>query len=150
MRAQLRSVKDRQVTNGELNSDDNIPDNRDIQLGLVGDQMFQRWLLDRIFHRKEMEFERGTLPPIVGFLTGMDSTSYSISTTTEFPPRSRMIPRHTVTGIAETGVSLHEMDRRFDPLIKRYTKRIRRACEEHLIPARRMAPVSDRVSQNSL
>lgn len=152
MRAQLHSVKDRRLNNGEITSDDNIPDTRDVQIGLVGDQMFQRWLLDRVFHRKEMTFERGALPTITGFLTGMDSTSYSISTTTDFPPKSHIVPRHTVTAIVETGLSLHEMEERIQVLIKRFTKRIRRECEMELIPSKRMAPAQrvERVGQNSL
>lgn len=150
MRASLHAVKGQQV-NGEINNG-KLPDNRVVDLGLPGDQMFQRWLLDRVHQRHEMIFERlPPLPPLTGFLTGFDETSYAISTTSEFPPRSHVIPRATVTGVVESQRSLHEMEERVQVLIKRYTARIHRACEEELIPSRRMAAtaqVSERPRQN--
>lgn len=152
MRASLHSVKGQQVSaNGEINNG-KLPDTRVVDIGLPGDQMFQRWLLDRIHQRHEMIFERvPPLPPLTGFLTGIDETSYAISTTSEFPPRSHIISRATVIGVVESQRSLHEMEERVQVLIRRYTARIHRACEEELIPSKRMsAAISERPRQNSV
>jgi hypothetical protein len=133
-------------------SDGKIPEQTAVTITpFHDDQMFQRWLLDRIHQRHEMEFERGALPAVIGFLTGMDDQFYSVSTTGEFPPRSRILPRHSVTMISETDRSLHDLDQRTEVLIKRYTARIHRACADQLIPTQRMRPSSlDRVSQQSV
>jgi len=146
----LRTVKGPPVTNNgtEIVADEKIPDEKYVELNLPGDQMFQRWIIDKVFHRHEMRFERGSLDPIVGFLTGIDSMCYSISTTASWPPLSHIVPRHVVTGISETGRSLHDLDRRFEPLINKYTRRLRTLCEEELIPARKM--MRDRARQNSI
>lgn len=149
----LHSVKGPRVNGSELDSDGKIPDQSRVAITpFTDDQMFQRWLLTRIHQRREMEFERGTLPAITGFLTGMDDAFYSVSTTSEYPPRSRILPRHQVTMISETERSLHDLEQRTEVLIKRYTTRIHRACAEALIPAQRMRPasMSARATQQSV
>ncbi len=152
MRAQrLHSVKGQPVSD----VDNGIPDTTTVCLTpFVDDQMFQRWLVMRVHQRKEMEFERGDLPPVIGYLTGMDDQFYSVSTTSEFPPRSRILPRSSVTMVSETNRSLHELDQRTEVLIKRYTAAIHREAAEQRSPSLRMAgaarQVSDRPRQNSL
>lgn len=148
----LHPVKGQAVNGNELDSDGKIPEQVPVSITpFHDDQMFQRWLLDRIHQRHEMEFERGLLPPVVGFLTGMDDQFYSVSTTTEFPPRSRILPRHSVTMVSETDRSLHDLDQGTEVLIKRYTARLHRACADQLIPTQRMRPARvDRVTQQSV
>lgn len=159
MRASLRSVKGHQVNNGSdtddvIDSDNNIPVQSKVSITpFADDQMFQRWLVDRIFHRKEMCFERtAPLSNVVGFLTGMDDQYYSVSTSTS-PVNSHILPRDTVAGIIETGVSLHELPNNVQIRIKRYTSRLRRACEETLMPVKRMPvprSLSERIPQESV
>jgi hypothetical protein len=146
----LHSVKGQQVSS-DISEDGSVPANATVSLTpFAGDQMFQRWLLDRVFHRHEMLFERiPPLPPITGFLTGMDDQYFSVSTS-DRRPKSHVLPRHTVTGISETGVSLHELEQSTQVLIKKYTSRIRKACEEQLMPSRRIMAASARPSQQSI
>lgn len=130
--------------------DTKLPDKSTVSISpFVEDQMFQRWLLSRVHQRKEMEFERGQLPPVVGFLTGLDDLYFSVSTSEAYP-RSKILPRSGITGVSETGRSLHELQDSTQDLIRRYTQKIHRSCAEQLVPSVRMRPAGDRIPQQTV
>lgn len=118
----------------------------DIDVGLPGDQIMQRWLARRIFRETEFCVQDTNGKDVVGFITGFDSRCLQISTS---PGSSSEEPRSVlifwpVCRIEETGRRIEDIDPENRSRIRGYSYALRSTCESVLSARKKNRPSENR------
>jgi hypothetical protein len=106
----------------------------DIDVGLPGNQIMQRWLVRRIFREVEFSIKESDGNQTVGYITGFDSKCVQVSTSPAHAadePRSVLI-FWPVARIEETGRRLEDLDHEHRSKIRSYSHALRSQCESVL------------------
>jgi len=106
----------------------------DIDVGLGGDQIMQRYLVRRIFREVEFSIKEADGTLTVGYITGFDDRCVQVSTAPSFDgdePRSVLV-FWPVARIEETGRRLEDLDHEHRSKIRSYSHALRQQCESVL------------------
>lgn len=102
-----------------------------VDVGLKGNQILQRYLVRRIFHEFELAITEPDGHRTVGFITGFDDVCIQVSTTPVLPqdePRAVLIC-WPVRRIEETGSRMDCLPIEHRRSIRRFSKVLRAQCE---------------------
>jgi hypothetical protein len=114
--------------------DEDVGRGDDIDVGLPGNQIMQRWLVRRIFREVEFSIKESDGNQTVGYITGFDSKCVQVSTSPAHAadePRSVLI-FWPVARIEETGRRLEDLDHEHRSKIRSYSHALRSQCESVL------------------
>jgi hypothetical protein len=106
----------------------------DIDVGLPGDQIMQRWLVRRIFREVEFSIKESDGTQTIGYITGFDGKCVQVSTAPMHvadEPRSVLI-FWPVARIEETGRRLEDLEHEHRSKIRSYSHALRSQCESVL------------------
>lgn len=106
----------------------------DVDIGLERDQIFQRFLVRRIFREVEFKIKETDGTETIGFITGFDDRCVQVSTTPAHEadePHAELI-FWPVAKIAETGRKLEDLDHETRSRIRTYSHALRAQCEQVL------------------
>lgn len=118
----------------------------DVNIGLAGDQIFQRFLVRRIFREVEFEITEDDGSKTAGFITGFDDRCIQMSTT----PRHEADEPHAklifwpIRSIEETGRKVEDLEHEHRSKIRSYSHALRAQCEKVLTGGTNGAPPSTR------
>jgi hypothetical protein len=128
---------------------DDVGRDSDIDVGLPGDQIMQRYLARRIFREAEFSIKESDGTQTVGYITGFDEKCVQVSTAPAHAadePRSVLI-FWPVARIEETGRRLEDLEHDHRSKIRSYSYALRSQCESTLTsrtaPNRRRDTVPD-------
>lgn len=114
--------------------DEDVGRTDDIDVGLPGDQIMQRWLVRRIFREVEFSIKESDGTQTVGYITGFDGKCVQVSTAPVHAadePRSVLI-FWPVARIEETGRRLEDLEHEHRSKIRSYSHALRSQCESAL------------------
>lgn len=114
--------------------DEYMPRPGDIDIGLKNDQIFQRYLVRRIFREVEFTIKEVDGTETTGFITGFDSKCLQMSTTPRHDadePTSVLI-FWPIRKIVETGRKLDSLEHEHRSKIRSYSHALRAQCEAYL------------------
>lgn len=106
----------------------------DIEIGLQNGQIFQRWLVRRIFREIEFRVKEVDGTETVGYITGFDDRCLQMSTAPAHDadePHSVLI-FWPLARIEETGRRLEDLDHEHRSKIRSYSHALRSHCESVL------------------
>lgn len=114
--------------------DDYVSRVGDIDIGLQGDQIMQRYLVRRIFREVEFRVKETDGTEIVGYITGFDAKCLQMSTT---PAHAADEPHSVlvfwpIAKIDETGRRLEDLEHEHRSKIRSYSHALRSQCESVL------------------
>ncbi len=110
------------------------PGDDDINIGLPGDQIMQRYLVRRIYREVEFEVKEFDGEVTTGFITGLDDKVIQMSTTPKHDaaePLSVLI-YWPVKKISETGRRLDALEHEHKSKIRSYSHALRSQCERFM------------------
>jgi len=114
--------------------DEDVSRTGDIDVGLPGDQIMQRYLVRRIFREVEFSIKEADGTLTVGYITGFDGKCVQVSTApihAADEPRSILI-FWPVARIEETGRRLEDLEHEHRSRIRSYSHALRSQCESVL------------------
>ena len=114
--------------------DEDVGRGDDIDVGLPGNQIMQRWLARRIFREVEFSIKESDGTLTSGYITGFDSKCVQVSTAPAHAadePRSVLI-FWPVARIEETGRRLEDLEHEHRSKIRSYSHALRSQCESVL------------------
>lgn len=105
----------------------------DIDIGLSGSQIMQRWLARRIFREIEFSVRQSDGAEVVGYITGFDDRCLQMSTSPvgDEEPRSVLV-FWPIARIEETGRRIDDLDHVHRSKIRSYSHALRMICESSL------------------
>jgi hypothetical protein len=114
--------------------DEDVVRTGDIDVGLPGDQIMQRYLVRRIFREVEFSIKESDGTVTIGYITGFDGKCVQVSTAPAHAadePRSILI-FWPVARIEETGRRLENLEHEHRSKIRSYSHALRSQCESVL------------------
>jgi hypothetical protein len=111
-----------------------MPRPGDIDIGLKNDQIFQRYLVRRIFREVEFLIKEDVGETTVGFITGFDDRCLQMSTTPrhEADEPASVLIFWPVRKIVETGRKVDDLEHEHRSKIRSYSHALRAQCEAYL------------------
>lgn len=114
--------------------DEYMPRPGDIDIGLKNDQIFQRYLVRRIFREVEFTIKEIDGAETTGFITGFDTKCLQMSTTPrhEADEPTSVLIFWPIRKIVETGRKLDSLEHEHRSKIRSYSHALRAQCEAYL------------------